>query len=178
MRLCCIALAAVCFPLALPAQNKTGAAAQVERGKELFVNSTKGAPCGGCHQIGGVGTAVGPDLRVLASAVGPRAIAQSIEMSMTAYVQQVKTADSTFPGFVQKKSADEVDVWDLSKTPPELRKLAAKDVVSMDNNQTWKHPPAAAGYTSQELADVIAFLKYSATGTRKEIKASEVGESE
>ena len=170
-------VAAIACTLALTAQTKSsGAAAQVDRGKELFVNSPKGPPCGGCHQIGGVGTAVGPDLKVFVSAVGPRAIAESIEMSMTAYVQQVKTADSTFPGFVQKKTADEVDVWDLSKTPPELRKLAPKDIVSMENNTTWKHPPAAAGYSSQELVDVISFLKYSATGTRNEIKASEVGD--
>jgi len=124
--------------------------------------------------MSGVGTAVGPDLRTFVGAVGPRAIVQSIEMSMTAYVQQVKTANGTFPGFVQKKDGDETDVWDLSQMPPVLKKLTSKEIVSMDNNQTWKHPPTQADYTSQELADIVAFLKFSATGVRKEVKASEV----
>lgn len=162
----------------LAAQNKNAAAAQIERGRDLFANSPKGTPCATCHKMGAVGTAVGPDLKDFAGAIGARAVAQSIQMSMTAYVQEIKTADGTFPGFVQKKDADQVTVWDLSQTPPVLKTLTTKQIVSMDSNQTWKHPPASAGYTSQELADIISFLKFTATGTRKEIKASEVEVSE
>jgi hypothetical protein len=44
----------------------------------------------------------------------------------------------------------------------------------MSQNRTWKHPPASAGYTSQELADLIGFLKWASTGSQKEIKAAEV----
>ena len=173
--------ALICWQV-VAGQNKNAAAAaataQIDRGRDLFAKSPKGTPCATCHMLGGVGTAVGPDLRAFVGAVGPRAIVQSIEMSMTAYVQQVKTAGGTFPGFVQKKDGDETDVWDLSQTPPVLKKLTSKDIVSMDNNQTWKHPPTEAGYTSQELADIIAFLKFSATGVRKEVKASDVETSE
>jgi putative heme-binding domain-containing protein len=179
-QLACFALAALIFIPAGSAQSKSASAAtaQIERGRELFEKSPKGTPCATCHKIAGVGTAVGPDLKDFAGAVGARAVAQSIQMSMTAYVQEVKTSSGTFPGLVQQKQGDETDVWDLSKTPPELKKLASKDIVSMNNNQTWKHPPASADYTSQELADVIAFLKNAATGARKEIKASDVEESQ
>jgi len=178
------ALVAVAVSPLVPAQNKTesasskSAAAQIDRGRELFEKSPKGTPCATCHRIGGLGTAVGPDLKDFAGAIGPRAIAQSIQMSMTAYVQEVKTASGTFPGFVQQKQGDETDVWDLSQMPPVLKKLPSKDILSMANNQTWKHPPATADYTSQELADIIAFLKNAATGSRKVVNTSDVEDTQ
>ncbi|HZU27670.1 MAG TPA: c-type cytochrome [Bryobacteraceae bacterium] len=179
-QLACFAAGLVILTHAVMAQSKAAAgnAAQVERGRALFEKSPKGTPCATCHKMGAIGTAVGPDLKDFSGAVGARAIAQSIEMSMTAYVQQVKTSSGTFPGLVQKKAGDETEVWDLSQTPPELKKLASKDIVSMESNTTWKHPPTTADYTSQELADIIAFLKNAATGARKEIKASEIEESQ
>jgi mono/diheme cytochrome c family protein len=179
-QLACFALAALILTPAGSAQSKSAsaAAAQIERGRELFEKSPKGVACATCHKIAGIGTAVGPDLKDFAGVIGARAIAQSIQMSMTAYVQEVKTSSGTFPGLVQQKLGDETDVWDLSKTPPELKKLPSKDILSMASNTTWKHPPAAADYTSQELADVIAFLKNAATGAKKEVKVADVEESQ
>jgi hypothetical protein len=156
-----------------PAQNKK-LPAQVQRGRELFTNSPKGLPCGTCHSLAGVGTAVGPDLTTLASVVGSHGLVMSIRMTMTAYVQEVKTSSATFPGMLKQKQGDEIEIWDLSQTPPALRKFASKDVLSMKGNQTWKHPPASAGYTWPELADLVGFLKWAATGSTKEIKIEDV----
>jgi hypothetical protein len=44
----------------------------------------------------------------------------------------------------------------------------------MTQNLIWKHPPASAGYTSHELADLIGFLKWAATGSQKEIKVADI----
>jgi mono/diheme cytochrome c family protein len=156
--------------------DKKPASPQVERGRELFLNSPKGTACGTCHSMAGLGTAVGPNLTTLASVVGPRGMASAIRMTVTEYVQEVKTASGTFPGMQKEKQGDDVQMWDLSQTPPALRKLNAKQIVSTKQNQTWKHPPASAGYTTQELADIIGFLKWAATGSEKEISASEIGE--
>jgi hypothetical protein len=146
---------------------------QVERGKELFLHSTKGVACGTCHQMGGVGTAIGPDLKKLASVVGPRGLVSTIQMSMTAYVQEYKIKDvGTFPG-IQKEGAS-TQIYDLSKMPPELHDVKPGDITAQKQNEKWKHPPASAGYSNQELADLIAWLKYSAIGSTKEIKASEL----
>src|SRR5579872_620976 len=153
--------------------------AQVQRGRELFAHSTKGTACGSCHVLSDVGTAVGPDLTKLASAVGPRGLAMAIQMNMTAYVQEVKTATTTFPGLEKQRQGDEIEVWDLSQTPAVLRKFTTKEIVSMKVNPTlWKHPPAEAGYTSQELADVVGFIRWASTGTQKEIKPDEVETSQ
>jgi len=159
---------------AAPAQDKN-LPAQVQRGRELFVKTTKGIPCGTCHNLAGVGTAVGPDLRTLAGAVGPGALVQAMHMTMTAYVQEAKIAGgSTFPAMLKGKQGDQMELWDLSQTPPALRTLAAKDVVSMQANTTWKHPPASAEFTSQEVADIVGFVRWAAKGSTKEIKPEEV----
>ena len=147
---------------------------QVERGKALFLNNPTRTACGTCHQVGGVGTAVGPDLKKLASVVGPRGLLSTIQMSMTAYVQEYKIKDlGTFPG-IQKEGSGGAQVYDLSKNPPELHEIKPGDVLSQKQNEKWAHPPAKASYTPQELADLIAWLKYAATGSVKEVKASEL----
>jgi hypothetical protein len=146
---------------------------QAERGKEFFLHTQKGIACGNCHAIGGVGTAVGPDLSKLAAVVGPRGIISTIQMSMTAYVQEYKTKDETFPG-IQKEGSSGTQIWDLSKNPPELKEFKQGDITSQKQNEKWKHPPAEASYSNQELADLITWLKYAASGATKEIKASEL----
>jgi cytochrome c2 len=148
--------------------------AQIKRGKELFLNNPSRTACGTCHEIGGVGTAVGPDLKKLASVVGPRGLVSTIQMSMTAYVQEYKIKDiGTFPG-IQKEGSSGTEIYDLSKIPPVLHEVKAGDISSQHQNEKWQHPPAKASYSSQELADLIAWLKYASTGSVKEVKASEL----
>jgi hypothetical protein len=159
----------------LLAQTKTAPMTkQAERGKELFLHTTKGTACGTCHEVGGVGTAIGPDLKKLASVVGPRGLVSTIQMSMTAYVQEYKIKDvGTFPG-IQKEGSSGAQIWDLSKMPPELHDVKPGDISSQKQNEKWKHPPAAAGYSGQELADLIGWLKWAATGSTKEVKPDEI----
>jgi hypothetical protein len=91
-------------------------------------------------------------------------MSMAIRASMTVYVQEVKPKGGTpFPGM---KAADESGYWDLSKTPPEFQKLAKGDA-DVAPNTKWKHPPEAAGYTNEQLADVIAYLRFVASGDRK-----------
>jgi hypothetical protein len=157
------------------AQDSSPIPEQAARGKELFLKSEKGVPCGTCHTLGGVGTAVGPDLKKLASLAMPRGLVMAMQLTVTEYVQEVKLkGGETFSGIQKQKTGDEVEVYDLSKRPPELCKLQAKDIVSMSRNDRWKHPPATAGYSSKELADLIGWLKWASMGSRKEVKVSEI----
>ncbi len=147
---------------------------QVERGRELFLNSPKGTPCATCHTMAGLGNAVGPDLKPLASVVPARGMVMAIKMDMTQDVLEVKTATGTFPGLLKQKDADQLQIWDLSQSPPVLRTLTAKEVQSMLRTEKWGHPPTSAGYTSQELADIIGFLKWASTGAVKEVKVDDI----
>jgi hypothetical protein len=163
---------------ALSGQDKRSLPAQVQRGQDLFLNSSKGLPCGNCHSLGGVGTAVGPDLKTLGSAVGPHGLVMAMHMTMTAYVQEVTLASGiTYAGMPKGKQGDQMEIWDLSQTPPVLRKLSSKEVVSMKGNTTWKHPPATVEYTTHELADLVGFVKWASTGSSKVIKPADVAEA-
>jgi hypothetical protein len=149
--------------------------AQATRGRELFLHSPKGTACATCHLVDGQGTAVGPDLIDIGSVVGPHGLVGTIKMSMTAYVQEVQTkTNGTFPGIQKQKDGDTLQIWDLSQMPPVLRTLQSADVTSMKQNDRWKHPPTSAGYTQRELADIIAYLKWAATGSTAEIKPSDL----
>ena len=173
LKQCCIGIVFGTMLFSAAAQNKP-MPKQAERGRELFLNSPKGTPCATCHTMAGLGNAVGPDLKPLASVVPPRGMVMAIKMDMTQNVQEVKTAAGSFPGILKQKEGDEVQVWDLSQSPPALRKLASKDVLSMARTEKWGHPPTSAGYTSQELADIIGFLKWAANGAIKEVKADDI----
>jgi putative heme-binding domain-containing protein len=152
-----------------------GSNGQIDRGRLSFLNSTKSQACATCHSLEGKGASVGPDLTRLAAAVGPRGLAMTILMTMTAYVQEVSLKDGRrFPGIQKAKEGDTVLVFDLSKKPPELLTLQAADISSMKENTKWTHPPTTAGYTPDELADIIAYLKFAATGTTKEVSVTEL----
>jgi len=160
--------------LTAAAQGGGAIPAQAARGKELFLKSAKGVPCGTCHTLGGVGTAVGPDLKKLASLAMPRGLVMAMQLTVTEYVQEVKAGNAKFSGIQKQKTGDEVEIWDLSEMPPVLKKFNAKEISSMSRNDKWKHPPASAGYTSKELADLVGWLKFASMGSVKEVKPSEV----
>ena len=145
---------------------------QIERGQTLFVADTG---CGTCHALKGRGTAVGPDLRVLGK-VGVRALVTAIRASRTQYVEAIKLKEGDpFPGMkVASADATTLQYYDLSKTPPELRKFAPGDVQSKSDNSSWKHPPAVGGYTNEQIADIVAYIRWAAAGERKAVDPSDV----
>ena len=156
------------------AADKGPPPAQAQRGRELFTKSPKGTACGQCHSMAGLGRAVGPDLTTLASTVGPKGLTMTFKMTVYAYVKDYNLAQEVFPGIEKRRLIDDLEIWDLSQHPPALRKLAAKQILSARQTRTWKHPPASAGYTPQEFADLIGFLKWAATGATTEIKPSDI----
>ena len=152
---------------------------QTKRGQELFLKSPKGAACGTCHEMAGMGTAVGPSLKNIASYAMPRGMVIAIRMSSTETVQLVtQTTGKPYPARVIDKQGSSYKLWNLSGIPPVLLTLDEKEVKSFARDQSWKHPPASAGYTSAELADIIGFLRWAATGNAKTVTADEVGSTQ
>lgn len=145
---------------------------QIQRGQTLFMDAEKG--CVSCHALKGQGTAVGPDLKVAAS-LAPRAIVTMMRTTLTQYVQTVKLKKGgAFPAMPGAKEGTTVVLYDLSKMPPEQKKVEQADIDSMHNNETWKHPPLTRGYTPEEVADIIAYVKYAGNGDRKKIDPDDV----
>ena len=144
---------------------------QIERGQTLF-NADTG--CGNCHALKGHGKAVGPDLKLLGH-VGVRALVTAIRASRTEYVETIKLKEGeAFPAIKVSADATTLQYYDLSKTPPELRKFAPADVQSKTDNSTWKHPPSTGGYTNQQLADIVAYIRWGTAGERKAVSPSDV----
>ena len=153
---------------------------QTKRGQELFLKSPKGTACGTCHEMAGQGTAVGPNLKNIASYAMPRGIVMAIRMSSTETVQLVTPAGGAkpFPARIVEKQGGVYKLWNLSGTPPVLLTLNEKEVESLARDQSWKHPPASAGYTANELADIVGFLRWASTGNQKVVTEDEVGSSQ
>ena len=154
--------------------DKAAPTAQIQRGRELFTNAKKGVACKTCHQLGGVGTAIAPDLTNMASNGSVHSIVMTMHMTMTEHVYRVRTAVSSFPGILKAKYGDKTEYYDLSQIPPVVRTLLSREIVSTERDEKWHHPPALADYDSQELADVIAFLKFAATGSQHEIAVGDI----
>jgi len=157
--------------LLLQAAAAAGPTPQIDHGQTLFFGENG---CGTCHVLKGRGTAVGPDLRVLGR-VGVRALVTAIKATRTEYVQTIKLKGSEpFPGMKVSEDATEAQYYDLSKMPPELRKFAPADIESKTDNTTWKHPPSQSGLTNEQLADIVAYIRWAATGEKKHIDADDV----
>ena len=175
-------MTAIWLLMAIPVAMASGQApandarppAQAARGQAIFFDDSIAAHCGSCHVLAGKGTAVGPDISRLAR-LSPRGIATAIRATLTEYVQTVKlTAGSEFPGMPAAKVTGLVQYYDLSSRPPVLRKFAQTEVASARGNDKWKHPPSSAGFTSQQLADVIAYIKWVSYGDVKGVDAGDI----
>ncbi len=143
---------------------------QTDRGEALFFESPGG--CGTCHALKGKGTAIGPDLRGIAR-VSPSGIATAIRSTVTQYVQIVKLkSGESFP--TMPPSGDSNKLYDLSKMPPELHEVDKSEIASMSPNNGWRHPPSVRKYTNEQIADIVAYVRYAGAGIKSEVDPSEV----
>jgi mono/diheme cytochrome c family protein len=167
--------AGVALLLAVAPATRGGAAyaqtpEQAERGRKVFAEKK----CATCHVFEGQGTPVGPDLKNIA-ALSPRAIAIAVRATRTQSVISVKLkSGETFPAMRTTPGDKTLEVYDLSKDPPALRKFEAGEVDSTKDNESWKHPPASAEMPDDELADVIAYIRWIAVRDKKGVDPSEV----
>jgi putative heme-binding domain-containing protein len=157
-----------------PAAPEAKPPAQAGRGQTAFFDENVATHCGGCHSLAHKGTAVGPDLTRLAH-LNARAIVMAVRATRTQYVQWIKLKNGKeFPGMpAAKDEGGTVQYYDLSATPPALKKLEKSEIASVGDNASWKHPPESAGYTAQQLADVIAYIKWASYGDTKGVNPAD-----
>ena len=137
---------------------------QAARGRVLFFETNQGKPCGTCHQLEGKGSDAAPDLKLIA-ALAPRAIVMAVLSSRTAYMQEVKlVAGGAFPGLLKGQTGDTSTYYDFSVTPPRKRDLQKAEISAAADNASWKHPPESTGYKPEQLADVIAYIRWAGKG--------------
>ena len=149
---------------------QAAAPTQIERGEARFFDAAKG--CGACHSLKGKGTAVGPDLKEM-SRLPPRAIAMAVRSTVTQYVQVVKLkSGEQFPTMPPKDNATEI--YDLSKMPPAAIKATKADVASTSANNDWKHPAVGMKLSPDELADLVAYIRFAGANNRQPVSPEDV----
>jgi mono/diheme cytochrome c family protein len=158
--------------LLLLAQSASAQQEQIDRGQALYRDEKAG--CIACHALKGEGKPIGPDLKGIAR-LSPQAIAMAVRSTATQYVQIVKLkSGEQFPAMPGAKDEKTVQMFDLTQTPPVERKVDKDDVVSMTGNDKWKHPPAAAKISPEQLAGIVAYIRYAATGAKKSVSPDDV----
>jgi cytochrome c peroxidase len=147
---------------------------QAKRGQELFFKTAKGMPCATCHQMEGKGGLAGPDLKNIAVAT-PRGMAIAILATRTSYVQELNLKGGKRYTVIQhEESPDGVVYYDLSVKPPAEMKVKKADIARLRDNATWKHPPESVGYSNEELADVIAYIKFITRGSTDPVNPADM----
>ena len=142
--------------LAQSAAAQNAAPTQIQRGEELFYESPAG--CGTCHALKGRGTAIGPDLKGV-SRLSPAGLAMAIRSTATQYVQTMKVKSAgTFPAMPPGPDGSTVNRSEISMSP----------------NNAWKHPPSARKYTDQQVADLIAYVRYAGSGNKTPVDPEDV----
>jgi putative heme-binding domain-containing protein len=130
------------------------------RGEELFWS--KAVNCGSCHQVGGRGTALGPDLSSIAKLRSREELLESIlepsrrvEPKYAAYTAHL--ADGRFlSGLLLKRDASEVVLRDAQNK--EIA-VAANNVEDLRPSRTSLMPDAqVADLTAQQAADLLEYL--------------------
>lgn len=157
--------------MAQSAAAQSAVPAQIQRGEAVFFEPAAG--CGNCHALKGRGTAIAPDLKGVAR-LSPAGLAMAIRSTATQYVQIIKVKSTgTFPAMPPGADEKTVKIYDLSKMPPELHEVDRADI-SMSPNSAWKHPPSLRKYSDEQIADVIAYVRYAGAGSKTPVDPADV----
>ena len=142
-------------PASLPVFNGPPQAA---RGRALFSDPVR-ENCAVCHAVGGRGIAIAPELTA-ASDLLSRVHSTGSRHVLTASLQ----TGEQFPALLVSRTDSEVRLYDLTSTPPVLRTFAKSQLLSLEQNSGWRHDDISRSYSAAELEDIVAYLRWAATG--------------
>ncbi len=131
-----------------------------ERGAEVFRSSQAG--CAACHQVGGAGGVIGPDLSAVGSGLLPERIVTEVlwprQQVKEGYVlSRIITRDGGVQqGYVQA-SRDEGILLLRDFTTNSLHEIARTTVASQEEIGSLM-PPTAQEFPEKKLADLFAYL--------------------
>jgi putative heme-binding domain-containing protein len=138
----------------------------ITRGQAVF-NSPKVA-CASCHAIGYIGGRIGPDLTRIGEVRTPRDLLEAIVFPSASFARGFE------PVVVKTRSGDvRTGVLRNNELPDEIVianereevRIPRRDIVEMQPGSVSLMPPGLADQlTSQELADLLAFLKATRWG--------------
>lgn len=182
--------AVTAYVMSLSSEPPTGAAAIVElgaafdsrkspelsagalRGKELFFDLTRERRCSVCHQLDGLGTPIGPNLKIAAKGKTPRELELDVlepDRRIAFGFEQVQVellSGETLVGVLAEETETRIRVFDAASVPPPLRSFAKADVKRQQTRARSSMPADLDSvYTTDEIADIATYLAESASGS-------------
>jgi hypothetical protein len=130
-----IVFAPVMMLSAASIQAKMPPTAQIQCGREYFVNSPKGTACKTCHQMGSVGPAIAPDLTTHGVNGSVHSLVMAMHMKQTENVTDQAPRWGPFRGILKSEAGSRIAVYDLSKLQPEVRAFSTNQIISVDRDE-------------------------------------------
>ena len=128
-----------------------------EKGRALFFDAVRMGGCGKCHELGGRGSAVGPNLRA--------STAEQLRNLRAAAQTRVVTAqpvdEDGFPAVVVDQTPARIRVYDLSSPLPVLRTFQPERV-RITPGSAWSHTSATQTYSGGDLETLANYLTWLA----------------
>jgi mono/diheme cytochrome c family protein len=132
---------------------------QAGSGHALFFDLSR-QNCGICHSVGGRGVSIGPDLAAKSSDT----ILSAIHGTRSSHLLTAKLkSGEEFPALLAEQNGNVIRLYDLTIAPPVLRSLERSEVASLVQNPSWRHEDFVKDYSSAELEDVVAYLRWAIT---------------
>jgi mono/diheme cytochrome c family protein len=129
----------------------------MQKGRALFLDAFRMGGCGRCHELGDRGSAVGPDLSLVAA---PK-FRNLRSVSANEVVTITVPGEEPFPALVTEKTTDRVRAFDLSGALPVLRTLRPADV-RVEPGSTWSHATVTESYSDSDLEAISGYLTWQA----------------
>ena len=154
--------------------------AQAQAGRAIFFDLARAGSCAACHSYQEEGGPIGTDLSGIAKRT-PQEIYQSIVNPKSgnpdyAMIRVGGRDGKMIAGVLKQRTDKFVQLYDLSSTPPVLRSFYPAEGMKEGypgDIPAYKHD--LAGYSKDELASLIAFLK-SAAGPAKDVTQQDLGQ--
>ena len=140
--------------------------ARAARGKELFFDLTRQRRCSVCHELDGMGTAVGPNLALAARAKTASQLTQDIlnpdaEIAFGfEQVQLVLHSGERIEGVLAEETESRIRIFDAASVPHPLRSVPKGEIRQQSSRKRSSMPhDLLEVYTESEITAIVTYLK-------------------
>ena len=133
---------------------------EASHGRDLFFDATREVRCGTCHEAGGRGIPIGPDLLALGDGLRTTLVGKT-RSRRSRHVLRARLTDGQSFAALQVAQEDElVKLYDLTTIPPVMRTVLSGEVESLAQDGSWEHRTVAAEYSDGELGAIVHYLDW------------------
>ena len=147
----------------VPSQPVDPDSGDPEAGRAIFFDASNPQNCAQCHQVGGRGTPVGPDLGAVAKRSPAEILRDIVEPDARLAVAPVTVtlkSGEIVTGMVRQETREFVRLYATGSLPPVLRTIY-RDQIAATRPERKSPMPSGYGETlsRKQLLDLVAFLK-------------------